>query len=174
MGPGDRMSAQAMTLEDSQGNEHHVEIRPDGTVIVGDRAIEVHEMADGSLRIGTDTGAQAWAAGDGDTRWVFLDGHVYTFTAHAPDAPRSPGRRRRGAAHHGSLAAPMPATVRRVQVAPGDEVRRGDVLIVLEAMKMEMPVRAPADGRVTAVNCREGEMVQAGQDLVDLEEGVRS
>jgi biotin carboxyl carrier protein len=62
----------------------------------------------------------------------------------------------------------MPATVRKVHVAAGDEVRRGDVLVVLEAMKMELPVRAPHDGSVDIVKCSEGEMVEAGQVLVEL------
>jgi biotin carboxyl carrier protein len=41
-------------------------------------------------------------------------------------------------------------------------------LIVLEAMKMELPVRAPADGTIARVNCREGELVQPGQELAEL------
>jgi biotin carboxyl carrier protein len=48
-------------------------------------------------------------------------------------------------------------------------VKKGDTLLVLEAMKMELPVRAPGDGTVTAVSCREGELVQAGVVLVELE-----
>jgi 3-methylcrotonyl-CoA carboxylase alpha subunit len=43
-------------------------------------------------------------------------------------------------------------------------------MVILEAMKMELPVRAMADATVTAVNCREGDLVQAGQELVELEE----
>jgi 3-methylcrotonyl-CoA carboxylase alpha subunit len=62
----------------------------------------------------------------------------------------------------------MPATVVKVLVTPGQEVRGGDTLIKLEAMKMELPVRAPHDGVVKAVRCREGELVQAGVRLLDL------
>ena len=54
----------------------------------------------------------------------------------------------------------MPATVVAIKVAPGDSVKQGDILIVLEAMKMELPVRAPGDGRVKAIHCRPGELVQ--------------
>jgi biotin carboxyl carrier protein len=43
------------------------------------------------------------------------------------------------------------------------------VLIVLEAMKMELPVRAPTDGTIARVNCREGELVQPGQELAELQ-----
>lgn len=109
-------------------------------------------------------GERAWVAAAGDTRWVFLQGHTYEF-----DVQR-PGYRRRAGLHHDSLSAPMPATVARVQVSAGAEVRRGETLLVLEAMKMELPVRAPADGIVTAVHCREGELVQPGTILIELDD----
>jgi 3-methylcrotonyl-CoA carboxylase alpha subunit len=63
----------------------------------------------------------------------------------------------------------MPATVVKVLVAPGQAVRHGDTLVVLEAMKMELPIRAPGDATVKAVNCREGELVQPDRALVELE-----
>lgn len=63
----------------------------------------------------------------------------------------------------------MPATVTSLNVAVGDRVAAGDVLVVLEAMKMELPIRAPRDGRVTAVACRPGELVQPGVPLLELE-----
>ena len=62
----------------------------------------------------------------------------------------------------------MPSTVRQIRVAVGDAVVRGDTLIVLEAMKMELPVRANADGTVSAVHCSEGDLVQPGRPLIDL------
>ena len=70
-------------------------------------------------------------------------------------------RRRSAAATGGALTAPMPATVIKVQVKPGDAVKKGDVVVVLEAMKMELPIRALGDASVAAVRCREGELVQA-------------
>ena len=65
---------------------------------------------------------------------------------------------------------PMPATVIKVNVKPGDSVRAGEVVVLLEAMKMELPVRSPVTGRVTSVNCREGELVQAGVILLEIED----
>jgi 3-methylcrotonyl-CoA carboxylase alpha subunit len=67
-----------------------------------------------------------------------------------------------------SLAAPMPATVAKVLVQPGSSVRAGATVVVLEAMKMELPIRATSDGIVAAVHCREGELVQGGAVLVEL------
>jgi 3-methylcrotonyl-CoA carboxylase alpha subunit len=62
----------------------------------------------------------------------------------------------------------MPATVLRVAVEPGATVSKGETLLVLEAMKMEVPVRAPADGMVTAVHCKPGDLVQPGVALLDF------
>ena len=81
-------------------------------------------------------------------------------------APSSTRRAATSAA--AALIAPMPATVIRVKVRPGDPVTKGDVLVVLEAMKMELPLRALGDGVVSAVRCREGELVQADATLVEF------
>jgi acetyl/propionyl-CoA carboxylase alpha subunit len=73
------------------------------------------------------------------------------------------------AAAAGSLAAPMPGTVQRVLVEEGDEVSAGQVLVLLEAMKMELSVVAPAAGVVTAVLVAAGELVSAGQRLIEVD-----
>jgi acetyl/propionyl-CoA carboxylase alpha subunit len=102
-----------------------------------------------------------YAIAAGDTTWVFHDGITY-------EVVEQQSARGRSSAPAGSLTAPMPATVVHVNVAAGDAVKRGDVLIVLEAMKMELPVRAPADGRVTAVHCEAGQLVQPDTSLIEL------
>jgi propionyl-CoA carboxylase alpha chain len=71
----------------------------------------------------------------------------------------------------GSLVAPMPGAVVRVEVAEGAQVAAGDLLLVLEAMKMEHPVLAPADGTVASVAVAAGQQVDAGQVLVVLDAG---
>jgi acetyl/propionyl-CoA carboxylase alpha subunit len=73
------------------------------------------------------------------------------------------------AAAAGSLAAPMPGTVLEVRAAPGDAVEAGQVLMLLEAMKMELAVHAPAAGTVSAVHVSAGELVRAGQPLAEIE-----
>jgi 3-methylcrotonyl-CoA carboxylase alpha subunit len=62
----------------------------------------------------------------------------------------------------------MPATVLKILVQPGAAVDRGETLIILEAMKMELPLRAPEAGIVEAVHCRVGELVQPEAILVEL------
>jgi len=98
----------------------------------------------------------------GDAIWVFHDGVTYELTI---DEPGATVRRQ----HSGSLSAPMPATVVSVHARPGDAVTRGTTLIVLEAMKMELPVRAPGDGVVAAVHCAPGDLVQPGTPLIELQ-----
>jgi 3-methylcrotonyl-CoA carboxylase alpha subunit len=64
------------------------------------------------------------------------------------------------------LVAPIPGLVTGVAVAPGDQVTRGQVLVVLEAMKTVFRLTAPADAMIASVSCTAGEMVQDGQILV--------
>jgi 3-methylcrotonyl-CoA carboxylase alpha subunit len=63
----------------------------------------------------------------------------------------------------------MPATVVAINVEPGQQVTQGHVMIMLEAMKMELPVTAPHDGRLKAILCRLGELVAPGVPLLELE-----
>jgi acetyl/propionyl-CoA carboxylase alpha subunit len=68
-----------------------------------------------------------------------------------------------------SLAAPMPGQVAAIYVAPGQTVRAGDPLVVLEAMKMEHTIRAPHDGQIAAIHFGPGDQVQAAAVLVELQ-----
>ena len=67
-----------------------------------------------------------------------------------------------------SLSASIPAVVSELLVQVGDEVRAGDRLILLESMKMILPIVAPYDGNVAAINCEPGQAVQPGIRLVDI------
>jgi acetyl/propionyl-CoA carboxylase alpha subunit len=157
------MAARTVVVRDATGREHRVLLPADDTATVNDVVFRVRSASDGSLLVEGPRKTIVWAAVSGDTRWIFLDGHVFTF-----EVEETATRRRRTSGHAGTLTAPMPATVRKVVVGPGDTVHSGDILVVLEAMKMELPVRANADGVVKAVNCREGDMVKAGQELVEM------
>ena len=69
------------------------------------------------------------------------------------------------------IVAPMPGTVTRILAEPGTDVPRGAPLIVIEAMKMEHTLRAPADGHLKALKCAVGDVVQEGAELADFEAG---
>jgi propionyl-CoA carboxylase alpha chain len=62
----------------------------------------------------------------------------------------------------------MPGRVRRISIPRGERVAKGDVVLVLEAMKMEHAIRAPRDGVVTRLDHREGDLVDAGAVLAEI------
>ena len=118
---------------------------------------------DSSPAVVTGESLQGAAAIDGDSVWVSVNGEVFVFEV------RRSGRQDRRGGHQGAFRPPMPATVVRIAIKPGDHVQTGDVLVALEAMKMELPIRAPRDGVVKAINCKEGDLVQPDQELLELE-----
>jgi len=78
-----------------------------------------------------------------------------------------------GAVGGGSLEAPMPGSVIDVRCEPGDDVAAGDVLVVLESMKMELAIQSPRDGTVAEVAVGVGDQIARGQTLIALEEEDR-
>ena len=105
----------------------------------------------------------AYAVVSGAGTWVFLDGRAFLVGSSTARTARASSTDEAG-----TLAAPMPATVLRIEVTPGQTVTRDTLLIMLEAMKMELPIRAPRDGRVSAIHCRIGEIVQPGVPLLEI------
>lgn len=147
-------------MRDERGMNHEVTVDGPDSATVADRPISARAIRDGVFRVAEQT---VWVASQDDKRWVFVNGNIYTFDVQRPGA-----RVRTRVGHDESLSAPMPATVVKLHVRPGDEVKAGQLLLVLEAMKMELPVRAAGEARVEAVRCAEGELVQPGQPLIDL------
>jgi biotin carboxyl carrier protein len=133
----------------------------------------VTRIGPGVYRVESD-GRQhvVYVAGRQGELWAFWNGEVFHDRHDRHDAGHDAGPERveHDQAHTPqALSSPMPATVVKVFVVPGAAVTRGDTLIALEAMKMEMPIRADRNGVVKAIHCREGELVQSGQTLVELE-----
>jgi 3-methylcrotonyl-CoA carboxylase alpha subunit len=108
-----------------------------------------------------------WGEPDSSTEYrtlaVFISGRPYVFQLVDPLAPP-----RAEAAGGGKISAPIPGYVRKLLVEPGDAVKRGQPLIVLEAMKMELTLTAPADGTIEDVRAKVGEMVEEGRELILL------
>ena len=96
---------------------------------------------------------------------VTVNGTVYEIeleelTGAAPSAPAAPA----AAAPAGGeqVTSPMPGTILAVNVAVGDTVKRGQVLMILEAMKMENEIMCPCDGKIASVNTSKGASVESG------------
>jgi biotin carboxyl carrier protein len=126
----------------------------------------VTRIGPGMFRVEHDDRADVvYVAGVAGDRWVFWNGQVFrgSFDTAAPATRRTsaPGGVQ-------AITAPMPATVLKVLVEPGTVVKKGDTVLILEAMKMELPIRAFSDGTVTAVHCRERELVQPDTVLVEF------
>ncbi len=92
--------------------------------------------------------------------FVWCDGEVFEF--------QQARRTGRAGAEDGDLLAPMPGRIRQTLVAEGESVQRGQVLLILEAMKMEHAIRAPRDGTVSRLPHRAGDLVDTGTPLVVL------
>ena len=107
-----------------------------------------------------------WDA-EGDRRWLTLRGrHVYF---QSEDPALASGRTPAGEEAAGRLRAPLPGKVLKVEVGEGDQVAPEQVLLVLEAMKMEHKITAPFAGRVKRILFGEGELVNRDDQLIELE-----
>ena len=154
-------------LQDEDGGEAvEVLVAPDG-VRVGDGAqvsASAELVAPDRIAVTLDGRRREWAyAQDGDVTRIGLDGRAWGFAEEA--ALLRAGDRDEA----GSLSAPMPGSVLLVHARDGDRVAVGDVLVVLESMKMELQVVAPASGTVAHVAVAPGDRVAGGQLLVELE-----
>ena len=88
--------------------------------------------------------------------------------AAAPAAAPKAAPKKAAAGAGEKVAAPMPGTIVSVNVTDGQAVKKGDVLVVLEAMKMENEIKSPKDGTVTGIAVNKGESVDTGATLVTI------
>lgn len=105
-----------------------------------------------------------YVSSDMAKRWVTINGRtiMLTKTSGAKQGVRHD--------HAGGLIAPMPGQVRSVSVSVGDVVKKGQTLLTMEAMKMEIRIQALKDGRVKALHAAQGQTVEREQILIEVEE----
>ena len=137
---------------------------------IGENTVDVEILAaeQGRLDLLIDgKRVTAYVSFDNVKRWVTINGETIVLT-------KSSGARKGGHGHHhaaGELTAPMPGQVRGVNVSEGDTVTKGQTLLVLEAMKMEIRIHAPRDGIVKKLFVKQGQTVEREQVLIEIDEG---
>ncbi|MER7850038.1 biotin carboxylase N-terminal domain-containing protein [Kitasatospora sp. NPDC096077] len=151
--------------DNSPGSAHEVELRLDAGPVHRARATlaadRLHLTVDGlqtAFALATD--ATPGLAG-GPVTWLGVEGDAWPMHGYDPVVESAAG----ASAHHGALTAPMPGTVTVVKTTAGETVRKGQPLLVLEAMKMEHVIAAPHDGVVAELRATAGATV-AMEDLL--------
>ena len=148
-----------------------LDLTPSGknyNVMVGDKSslVEIIKSENGKSDLLIDgQHITAYVSLDGAKRWVTVNGKTFLLT-------KSSGTKRGGGKHEhsGNLSAPMPGQIRAVNVKEGDAVTKGQTLVVLEAMKMEIRVQAPFDGVVKSVAVEVSQIVEREQALIEIKE----
>jgi 3-methylcrotonyl-CoA carboxylase alpha subunit len=169
---GWRLGASApRVLPLQQGERRHtlkVWAQADGWRVQCDDAVPVQVIGTASMQgLTVQLGERRWSLQllrDGDQLYLFGADGQHRFTLHDPV-----GESDHAVADAGSLLAPMPGKIVATLVAAGTEVKRGTPLVVLEAMKMEHTLQAPADGTVKGYRAKAGDQVGDGAVLVDFE-----
>jgi 3-methylcrotonyl-CoA carboxylase alpha subunit len=168
-GPWRLLGATTLHYEDQR-----VEVERVGSEILriaaedGKSTVEVLHYRDGRIRALVDeVPVEAGIVANAEEIFVTLRGETHTLRKPAPPTMDEAGPGTDAAA---SLTAPMPGTVVKVLVEEGQEVEEGQLLLVLEAMKMEQPVSAPHAGIVRSLPFEEGTLVQGGAILVEVQE----
>ena len=129
--------------------------------------VEVLQAKDGKLDLLIDgKHMTAYVSIDKAKRWVTVNGQTFLLT-------QASGARKGGSGHAaGELTAPMPGQVRAVNVREGEAVTKGQTLLLLEAMKMEIRVQAPRDGVVRKLFVQQGQTVEREQTLIEIGDTV--
>jgi 3-methylcrotonyl-CoA carboxylase alpha subunit len=163
-----------MKFQYSAGNQTHIvdlESEQNGyRAVVDGTPLEFELISEDrgrlTLRFGDEVKTLYWAA-EGDRCWIAFEGCTYLLEKPAAGETRSSSG---DTSQESVLRAPMPAQVSELFIQPGDEVEAGEILLVLEAMKMEIQLRTPHGGKIGKVYVAPGESVDRNQVLVDLEE----
>ena len=150
-----------VVLRDGE-RESAVTVEGDGPYVVAGSQVQ---RGGGETHGWSIAGAPAAVARDGPSVWVAWRGSSYELRTDPPE-------RSIEQLVASQIEAPMPGVVLAVTVTSGQPVRRGDLVVVIEAMKMELRVEAPSDGTVTHVLCAPGDRVGRGQRLADFAPGA--
>ena len=154
-----------------EGRDYQIEVQGDKLLVDGQALdVDVRRIADlplYSLLVNSESAEVSVEEAGRYHYRVMLGGELYSVVVQPPGRIAAAGRVRPSSADN-VVRAPMPGLVASVSAAPGQEVKAGTVLVVLESMKMENPLMAPADGVVEQVHVHTRESVERNQPLVTL------
>ncbi len=152
----------SQALEINPSGEDYVAIIDGKTIRVKILRVDVNS---GRMELSIDgQRIVAHVSSDAAKRWVTINGQTSTLTK------TSGAKRGVRHDHAGGLIAPMPGLVRSVSVAVGDVVKKGQTLLTMEAMKMEIRIQALNDGKVSALHVQQGQTVEREQILIEVAE----
>ena len=103
----------------------------------------------------------------GDKLWIHHEGETFCVELESQAAGRSKKKKHQGT-HTGEVLAPMPGKITRLFKSTGDQVKKGNAVLVMEAMKMEYTLKAEINGQVQSVSCSIGEQVILGKLLMQI------
>ena len=107
----------------------------------------------------------AVVSSSGDERWVTVNGQTFVLKQQSTKSTRGGSAMQSS----GELIAPMPGAIRGVFAAKGDSVSKGQTLIIMEAMKMEIKIAAPNDGLIIKLWVQQGQTVEKDQPLIEIQ-----
>lgn len=100
-----------------------------------------------------------------DVLWVHLDGETFCYKPERLEK----GKKAHSSKQSGLITAPMPGKITKINAAPNSEVKEGQVLIIMEAMKMEYSLKADKSGKIKFLGCKANDQVTLGQKLIEIE-----
>jgi glutaconyl-CoA/methylmalonyl-CoA decarboxylase subunit gamma len=157
------------------GKSYEVEIHPDAVVVggVSYKTTVVRDNGESTVRVA----GRPYKVKVQNERTVVVDGRQFTvemngraaMTRQQPKVARTAAKRADNCPDTGAVRAPMPGAIVAVRVNEGEQVARGAVLLILEAMKMKNEIKAPHDGTVTRILVAAGQNVKNGDVMVLIE-----
>jgi biotin carboxyl carrier protein len=126
--------------------------------------VEAEEIKPGQLKLKIGDRIIKSMITEGDKeKYVFVDGHVFKVKP-----VELTGKKRTKKKEEGDLSSPISGKVIGVKIKKGNIVKKGDVLMIIEAMKMEYLIRSPFDGKISKVNFKENDQIEIGQNTVEV------
>jgi biotin carboxyl carrier protein len=160
-------------LVDGEPRKISIEVR-DGALVAreGEHVLEteVRRISANELQFRFDgRPVRAYLAREGGRTYVAVDGREFVVSEFRPETGRAGGGDDKAAEAELRVRAPMPGKVIKIAVAEGDEVRKNQTLVIVEAMKMENEIKTAFDGVVTKIHVAVGDLVDSERPLIEVE-----